>query len=101
VSRNSPTAQALLAQQIGLDRWSHNAYANRSFISSRKCDWANALHDALQVRNSTLRYSPSGQLLSACLYFYNKTDVSAALHALGLAFGSCDDDVYMEIEFSL
>ena len=42
----------MLAQQINLDRNNHNAYANRSFILSRKCDWDDALDDALQVRDA-------------------------------------------------
>jgi len=46
----------MLTQQISLDRQNHNAYANRSFVLSRKCDWDSALHNALQVRATHHHY---------------------------------------------
>jgi len=52
LTRDLSSAQQLLIQQIISDQNTHNAYANRAFISAQKCDWDDALHDALQVRDT-------------------------------------------------
>jgi len=51
VARKLSTAEELLTGQINADQNSHNAYANRSLVLARRCDWDNALRDARQVKD--------------------------------------------------
>jgi hypothetical protein len=44
-----PTAEKVLDTDIDTDTNEHTAYANRSFVMARKCNWDQALYDAVQV----------------------------------------------------
>ncbi|KAG1784769.1 uncharacterized protein HD556DRAFT_1314791 [Suillus plorans] len=43
-----PTAEKVLNVDIYTDASDHTAYANRAFVMARKCDWNQALQDAIQ-----------------------------------------------------
>ncbi|KAG2054938.1 WD40 repeat-like protein [Suillus hirtellus] len=43
-----PTAEKVLNLDIDADAKDHAAYANRAFVMARKCNWGQALQDAIQ-----------------------------------------------------
>jgi len=43
-----PTAEKVLNLDIDADAKDHTAYANRAFVMARKCNWGQALQDAIQ-----------------------------------------------------
>jgi hypothetical protein len=45
-----PAAELVLNIDIDAGTNVHTAYANRAFIMARKCNWDQALYDAVQVR---------------------------------------------------
>jgi hypothetical protein len=45
-----PTAELVLNIDIDASANDHTAYANRAFVMARKCNWDQALYDAVQVR---------------------------------------------------
>jgi len=52
LTNNLSAAQESLTLHININGNDHNAYANRSFVHTRKCDWDSALDDALKVTNA-------------------------------------------------
>jgi hypothetical protein len=46
---NWPIAEKALTINIHTDANDHTAYAHRSLVMARKCDWNQALKDAIQV----------------------------------------------------
>jgi hypothetical protein len=45
-----PAAEKVLNIDIEADADNHTAYTNRAFVMARKCDWDQALQNAVQVR---------------------------------------------------
>ncbi|KAG2066426.1 WD40 repeat-like protein [Suillus decipiens] len=77
-----PTAEKVLNQDIDADADDHTAYANRAFIMARKCNWDQALQDA--IWSISIQPSLAGHI-SKGLALCGKKQVVAARISFDLA----------------
>ncbi|KAG1897773.1 WD40-repeat-containing domain protein [Suillus fuscotomentosus] len=77
-----PTAERVLNTDIYTDVKNHIAYANRGFVMARKCDWDQALQDAIQ--SVSIQPSLAGHI-SEGIAFCGKKQVLAARISFDLA----------------